>query len=153
MLVLCIGDFHIPHRSKDLPAKFKALLVPGKVHQTLCTGNLCIKVFYILIDQKHSLHIDKQLMFKAMAKLSMPKKLACLSICNIELQSSWSSLLILCDPAQAWFWLFFRLDVIFGWKNAITIISYSSSRPLIFSVWSRQTRCMLSLTILNAEIS
>ena len=44
VLVLCIGDLHIPHRSVDLPREFKSLLVPGKVHQTLCTGNLCTKV-------------------------------------------------------------------------------------------------------------
>lgn len=44
VLVLCIGDLHIPHRSVDLPREFKNLLVPGKVHQTLCTGNICTKV-------------------------------------------------------------------------------------------------------------
>ena len=44
VLVLCIGDLHIPHRAVDLPAKFKALLQPGKVNQTLCTGNICAKV-------------------------------------------------------------------------------------------------------------
>lgn len=43
VLVLCIGDLHIPHRSVDLPREFKNLLVPGKVHQTLCTGNICTK--------------------------------------------------------------------------------------------------------------
>ncbi|KAJ3127324.1 Vacuolar protein sorting-associated protein 29 [Nowakowskiella sp. JEL0407] len=41
MLVLAIGDFHIPHRTLDIPAKFKKLLVPGKIQQILCTGNLC----------------------------------------------------------------------------------------------------------------
>lgn len=41
VLVLCIGDLHIPHRATDLPAKFKALLVPGKIHHILCPGNLC----------------------------------------------------------------------------------------------------------------
>ncbi|KAJ3016962.1 Vacuolar protein sorting-associated protein 29 [Thoreauomyces humboldtii] len=40
MLVLAIGDFHVPHRAVDLPAKFKRLLVPGKIQQILCTGNL-----------------------------------------------------------------------------------------------------------------
>ncbi|KAJ3180918.1 Vacuolar protein sorting-associated protein 29 [Geranomyces variabilis] len=40
MLVLAIGDFHIPHRAVDLPSKFKRLLVPGKIQQILCTGNL-----------------------------------------------------------------------------------------------------------------
>ncbi|KNC96434.1 MJ0936 family phosphodiesterase [Spizellomyces punctatus DAOM BR117] len=40
MLVLIIGDFHIPHRAIDLPSKFKRLLVPGKIQQIICTGNL-----------------------------------------------------------------------------------------------------------------
>ena len=44
VLVLCIGDLHIPHRTVDLPTKFKALLVPGKIHHILCLGNLCTKV-------------------------------------------------------------------------------------------------------------
>ena len=37
VLVLCIGDLHIPHRVADLPAKFKSLLVPGKIQHVLCT--------------------------------------------------------------------------------------------------------------------
>ncbi|PWN50505.1 Metallo-dependent phosphatase [Violaceomyces palustris] len=41
MLVLVIGDLHIPYRSHDLPAKFKKLLVPGKIQQIICTGNVC----------------------------------------------------------------------------------------------------------------
>lgn len=44
VLVLCIGDLHIPHRATDLPAKFKTLLVPGKIHLILCPGNLCTRV-------------------------------------------------------------------------------------------------------------
>ena len=44
VLVLCIGDFHIPHRATDIPPKFKTLLVPGKIHHILCPGNLCTKV-------------------------------------------------------------------------------------------------------------
>ncbi|ORX62278.1 vacuolar protein sorting-associated protein 29 [Hesseltinella vesiculosa] len=40
-LVLVIGDLHIPHRAHDLPLKFKKLLVPGKIQQIICTGNLC----------------------------------------------------------------------------------------------------------------
>jgi hypothetical protein len=44
VLVLCIGDLHIPHRTTDIPSKFKELLKPGKIHQILCTGNLCCKV-------------------------------------------------------------------------------------------------------------
>ncbi|KAG1441992.1 hypothetical protein G6F56_011249 [Rhizopus delemar] len=40
MLVLAIGDLHIPYRSHGLPEKFKKLLVPGKIQRILCTGNL-----------------------------------------------------------------------------------------------------------------
>lgn len=46
VLVLVIGDLHIPHRIHDLPAKFKKLLVPGKIQQILCTGNVCDKETY-----------------------------------------------------------------------------------------------------------
>ena len=46
VLVLIIGDLHIPHRVHDLPAKFKKLLVPGKIQQILCTGNLCDRETY-----------------------------------------------------------------------------------------------------------
>ncbi|GMP28952.1 hypothetical protein CsSME_00004279 [Camellia sinensis var. sinensis] len=43
VLVLAIGDLHIPHRAPDLPPKFKSMLVPGKIQHIICTGNLCIK--------------------------------------------------------------------------------------------------------------
>lgn len=43
VLVLCIGDLHIPQRVADLPPKFKSLLVPGKIQHVLCTGDLCVK--------------------------------------------------------------------------------------------------------------
>ncbi|KAI0341324.1 Metallo-dependent phosphatase [Trametopsis cervina] len=46
VLVLVIGDLHIPHRIHDLPLKFKKLLVPGKIQQILCTGNLCDRETY-----------------------------------------------------------------------------------------------------------
>ncbi|KAJ7582972.1 Metallo-dependent phosphatase [Mycena floridula] len=46
VLVLIIGDLHIPHRVYDLPVKFKKLLVPGKIQQILCTGNVCDKETY-----------------------------------------------------------------------------------------------------------
>jgi vacuolar protein sorting-associated protein 29 len=46
VLVLVIGDLHIPHRTHDLPAKFKKLLVPGKIQQILCTGNVCDRETY-----------------------------------------------------------------------------------------------------------
>jgi vacuolar protein sorting-associated protein 29 len=44
VLVLCIGDLHVPHRAPDLPGAFKELLKPGKIQCILCTGNLCGKV-------------------------------------------------------------------------------------------------------------
>ncbi|VDP18876.1 unnamed protein product [Onchocerca flexuosa] len=43
MLVLVIGDFHIPHRNHNIPAKFRKLLVPNKMQHVLCTGNLCTR--------------------------------------------------------------------------------------------------------------
>jgi len=46
VLVLCIGDLHIPDRVIDIPPKFKALLVPGKIHKILCTGNLSTEATY-----------------------------------------------------------------------------------------------------------
>ncbi|BDA49162.1 Vacuolar protein sorting-associated protein 29 [Coccomyxa sp. Obi] len=46
VLVLCIGDLHIPHRATDVPVKFKTLLVPGKIHHILCPGNLCTREVY-----------------------------------------------------------------------------------------------------------
>ncbi|KAI6231362.1 Vacuolar protein sorting-associated protein 29 [Aphelenchoides besseyi] len=39
MLVLVIGDFHVPLRVAELPAKFRKLLVPNKMQHILCTGN------------------------------------------------------------------------------------------------------------------
>ena len=44
VLVLCIADLHIPHRTTDLPPKFRSLLVPGKIAHILCPGNLCTEV-------------------------------------------------------------------------------------------------------------
>ncbi|CAF4885838.1 vacuolar protein sorting-associated protein 29 [Pieris rapae] len=46
MLVLVLGDLHIPHRCSSLPAKFKKLLLPGRIQHILCTGNLCTKESY-----------------------------------------------------------------------------------------------------------
>jgi len=46
VLVLVIGDLHIPHRIHDLPSKFKKLLVPGKIQQILCNGNVCDRETY-----------------------------------------------------------------------------------------------------------
>ncbi|KAJ4461894.1 Vacuolar protein sorting 29 (Vps29) [Paratrimastix pyriformis] len=46
LLVLVLGDLHIPHRAIDLPPKFKSLLVPNKIQHILCTGNLCTREVY-----------------------------------------------------------------------------------------------------------
>jgi vacuolar protein sorting-associated protein 29 len=48
VLVLALGDLHIPHRAADLPAKFKSMLVPGKIQHILSPGNLCIKVTMLI---------------------------------------------------------------------------------------------------------
>ncbi|VDP34446.1 unnamed protein product [Soboliphyme baturini] len=45
-LVLLLGDFHIPHRCHDVPAKFRSILLPNKIQHILCTGNLCTKETY-----------------------------------------------------------------------------------------------------------
>ncbi|CAK7209141.1 Vacuolar protein sorting-associated protein 29 [Sporothrix bragantina] len=45
-LILVIGDLHIPDRALDIPAKFKKLLAPGKIGQTICLGNLTDKHTY-----------------------------------------------------------------------------------------------------------
>mmetsp|Transcript_10189 Transcript_10189/g.30676 ORF Transcript_10189/g.30676 Transcript_10189/m.30676 type:complete len:198 (-) Transcript_10189:592-1185(-) len=46
VLVLCIGDTHIPTRAVDLPPQFRKMLVPGKIHHILCTGNLNTRETY-----------------------------------------------------------------------------------------------------------
>jgi len=43
MLVLVLGDLHIPHRVATLPVKFRKLLAPGRIQHILCTGNLCTR--------------------------------------------------------------------------------------------------------------
>eukprot|EP01013_Petalomonas_cantuscygni_P027666 TRINITY_DN50776_c0_g1_i1.p1 TRINITY_DN50776_c0_g1~~TRINITY_DN50776_c0_g1_i1.p1 ORF type:complete len:221 (+),score=30.11 TRINITY_DN50776_c0_g1_i1:82-663(+) len=40
MLVLVIGDLHIPQRAANIPKAFKEKLVSGKINTILCTGNL-----------------------------------------------------------------------------------------------------------------
>merc|ERR1711959_292100 len=46
VLVLVLGDLHIPQRAADIPSQFKNLLVPGKIQHVLSTGNLCTKEIY-----------------------------------------------------------------------------------------------------------
>ena len=38
-----VGDVHIPERKSAIPAKFRELLVPGKIQHVLCTGNVTTK--------------------------------------------------------------------------------------------------------------
>ena len=57
VLVLALGDLHIPHRASDLPSKFKSMLVPGKIQHIICTGNLCIKVNRLFITHSLSFSI------------------------------------------------------------------------------------------------
>ncbi len=60
VLVLVIGDLHIPHRTHDLPVKFRKLLVPGKIQQILCTGNVCDKeTFEYLKTVAADVHVVK----------------------------------------------------------------------------------------------
>ncbi|GMM36566.1 retromer subunit [Saccharomycopsis crataegensis] len=40
MLLLAIGDIFIPERAIDFPNEFKKLLLPGKIQQVLCLGNV-----------------------------------------------------------------------------------------------------------------
>jgi len=46
MLVLVLGDLHIPHRTHSLPTQFRKMLLPGRIQHILCTGNLCTKESY-----------------------------------------------------------------------------------------------------------
>ncbi|WPT18178.1 Vacuolar protein sorting-associated protein 29 [Picochlorum sp. SENEW3] len=41
VLALAIGDIGVPLGSQGIPQKLKELLQPGKIHQVICTGNLC----------------------------------------------------------------------------------------------------------------
>lgn len=46
VLVVVIGDFHIPYRASEIPQQFRKLLAPGKIQQIICTGNLCDRETY-----------------------------------------------------------------------------------------------------------
>ncbi|KAG8464091.1 hypothetical protein KFE25_000259 [Diacronema lutheri] len=60
VLVLVIGDMHIPYRSAELPPSFMKLLVPNKIQHILCTGNLCSKEMHdYLRSLAADLHIVK----------------------------------------------------------------------------------------------
>ncbi|KAJ1953584.1 vacuolar protein sorting-associated protein 29-like protein [Linderina pennispora] len=58
VLVLVLGDIHIPQRAADIPTKFRKLLVPGKIQQIICTGNVCDRATYEYLRSVSSdLHI------------------------------------------------------------------------------------------------
>jgi hypothetical protein len=60
VLILIIGDLHIPSRAPAVPAKFKKLLVPGKIQQTICTGNITDRETYdFLRSVSPDIHIVK----------------------------------------------------------------------------------------------
>ena len=46
VLVLVIGDSHVPHRAPSIPQKFQGLLKPGKIQHVLCTGNVTSQSTY-----------------------------------------------------------------------------------------------------------
>lgn len=57
-LVLLVGDLHLPHRTSDIPAEFRQILVPGRMQHVVCTGNLCSKqVEEYLFTLAPSVHI------------------------------------------------------------------------------------------------
>ncbi|EAY05117.1 hypothetical protein TVAG_108510 [Trichomonas vaginalis G3] len=43
MLVLIIGDMFIPYKAHEISQVFREKLGPNKIHQILCTGNVCVK--------------------------------------------------------------------------------------------------------------
>jgi vacuolar protein sorting-associated protein 29 len=40
VLVLVMGDFHIPHRGAEIPAKYREMITPNKINTVICTGNM-----------------------------------------------------------------------------------------------------------------
>lgn len=59
-LILVLGDLFIPDRAPDIPLKFRKLLTPGKIGQTICLGNLKDKETYDFLRQvAPELHIVK----------------------------------------------------------------------------------------------
>ena len=66
MLVLVVGDLHIPERKSAIPSKFRDILVPGKIQHILCTGNITGReVRNLKKEKKNDLEFsnDKQSLF------------------------------------------------------------------------------------------
>lgn len=40
MLVLVVGDLHVPYRAAEIPELFKKMFIPGRLHMVLITGNV-----------------------------------------------------------------------------------------------------------------
>lgn len=72
VLVLAIGDFLIPYRSPEIAARFRSLLVPGKIQHILCTGNL---VSLDVEDYLRSLSSDVHIVRGDMDTEDYPSKL------------------------------------------------------------------------------
>jgi vacuolar protein sorting-associated protein 29 len=43
VLVLVVGDLHIPQRAADIPEQFKKLFAPGRINAIFLTGNVCCR--------------------------------------------------------------------------------------------------------------
>ena len=41
VLVLIVGDLHIPNRAAGIPEQFRKMFVPGRINIVLITGNVC----------------------------------------------------------------------------------------------------------------
>ncbi|KAK8808480.1 hypothetical protein WA158_008381 [Blastocystis sp. Blastoise] len=61
-LILVVSDLHIPFRGIEIPAKFKAMLVPDKFKHIVCAGNLCtseqVELFKSLSEDNHIIKGD-----------------------------------------------------------------------------------------------
>ena len=60
VLVLVLGDFHIPHRAAEVPAQYKEMITPNKVNTVICTGNLgCREIHDWVKSLSSNTHIVK----------------------------------------------------------------------------------------------
>jgi vacuolar protein sorting-associated protein 29 len=46
VLVLVVGDLHIPNRAANIPEQFRKMFTPGRINLVLITGNCCNKETY-----------------------------------------------------------------------------------------------------------
>lgn len=63
VLALAIGDIGVPLGSQGIPQKLKELLQPGKIHQVICTGNLCDEVRLLKVSQAQRIGLLLVLVF------------------------------------------------------------------------------------------